>query len=64
MDGLLISLKSKYDYIIIDCGLQHELLTINTLVASDYCIIPIQARFLSSEVSWMYGHGKVGADTV
>ena len=56
MDGLLTSLKSKskYDYIIIDYGLQHELLTINALVASDYCIIPIQARFLSSEVSWVY----------
>ena len=29
MDSLLTSLKSKYDYIVIDCGLQHELLTIN-----------------------------------
>ncbi len=49
MSSLLASLKSKYDYIIIDCGLQHELLTINALAASDYCIIPVQAHFLASE---------------
>ena len=46
---LLASLKSEYDYIIIDCGLQHELLTVNALAASDYCIIPVQAHFLASE---------------
>ena len=39
----------NYDYIIIDCGLQHELLTVNALVASDYCIVPVQAHFLASE---------------
>ena len=33
----------------IDCGLQHELLTVNALAASDYCIIPVQAHFLASE---------------
>ena len=49
MDNLLASLKANYDYIIIDCGLQHELLTVNALVASDYCIVPVQAHFLASE---------------
>ena len=49
MDELLTALKSDYDYIIIDCGLQHELLTVNALSASDYCIIPVQAHFLASE---------------
>lgn len=39
----------RYDYIIIDCGLKHELLTVNALAASDYCIIPVQAHFLASE---------------
>lgn len=39
----------KYDYIIIDCGLKHELLSINALAASDYCIIPVQSHFLASE---------------
>lgn len=49
MGGLLASLKADYDYIIIDCGLKHELLTVNALAASDYCIIPVQAHFLASE---------------
>ena len=39
----------EYDYIVIDCGLKHELLTVNALVASDSCIIPVQAHFLASE---------------
>ena len=42
-------LKESYDYVVIDCGLKHELLTVNALVASDYCIIPVQAHFLASE---------------
>ena len=49
MDELLSKLKTEYDYIIIDCGLQHELLTVNALAASSYCIIPVQAHFLASE---------------
>ena len=47
--ALLEPLKPLYDYIIIDCGLKHELLTVNALAASDYCIIPVQAHFLASE---------------
>ena len=46
---MLEPLKPLYDYIIIDCGLKHELLTVNALAASDYCIIPVQAHFLASE---------------
>lgn len=46
---LLNHLRASYDYIIIDCGLKHELLTVNALVASDYCIVPVQAHFLASE---------------
>ena len=42
-------LREHYDCIIIDCGLKHELLTVNALAASDYCIIPVQAHFLASE---------------
>ena len=49
MATLLEPLKLQYDYIIIDCGLKHELLTVNALAASDYCIIPVQAHFLASE---------------
>lgn len=49
LDGIVRLLGDAYDYIIIDCGLKHELLTINALAASDYCIIPVQAHFLASE---------------
>ncbi len=49
MDSLLTPLRANYDYIIIDCGLKQELLTVNALTASDYCIIPVQAHFLASE---------------
>ena len=49
MATLLEQLKAQYDYIIIDCGQKHELLTVNALAASDYCIIPVQAHFLASE---------------
>ena len=42
-------LCDSYDYIIFDCGLKHELLTVNALAAADYCIIPVQAHFLASE---------------
>ena len=49
MEKLLVSLREQYDYIIIDCGLKHELLTINALATADYCIIPVQAHFLASE---------------
>lgn len=49
LDQLLEHIRKQYDYIIIDCGLKHELLTINALAAADYCIIPVQAHFLASE---------------
>lgn len=39
-------LRSHYDYIIVDCGLKYELLTVNALSAADYCIIPVQAHKL------------------
>ena len=49
LKSVLDQIQNKYDYIIIDCGLKHGLLTINALAASDYCIIPVQAHFLASE---------------
>lgn len=49
MNSIISLLSPKYDYIIIDCGLKHELLTVNALAASDYCIIPVQSHFLASE---------------
>lgn len=49
MERIVASLCSKYDYIIIDCGLKHGILTFNALAASDYCIIPVRSHFLASE---------------
>lgn len=46
---LLEQLTPQYEYLIIDCGLKHELLTVNALAAADYCIIPVQSHFLASE---------------
>ena len=49
MADVLEHLAGDYDYIIIDCGLKHELLTVNALAAANYCIIPVQAHYLASE---------------
>ena len=49
MDGILELLRPQYDFIIIDCGLKHELLTVNALVGANYCIVPVQSQYLASE---------------
>lgn len=47
--NVLSLLRQNYDYIIIDCGMKYELLTVNALAAADYCIVPIQSHYLASE---------------
>ena len=44
----LKELRSRYDYILIDCTPSLGLLTINALVAADQVIIPLQCEFLAA----------------
>jgi chromosome partitioning protein len=43
---MLESLKSAYDFILIDCPPAIGMLTVNSLVVSDYVLLPLQAEFL------------------
>ena len=46
LEKALTELKSKYDYIIIDCPPSLGTLTINAYVSSDLIFVPIEAEFL------------------
>ena len=41
--------RDEYDYIIIDCPPAVGIITVNALVASDACIIPVQCEYFSLE---------------
>lgn len=47
LKDLIQTLKTNYDYILIDCNPNLNLLTINALTASDSFIIPLEASILS-----------------
>ena len=48
MKNCLNDLKSKYDYIIIDCMPSLSMITTNALACSDEVIIPVQSQYLSA----------------
>ena len=49
LKNILDQLRNDYDFIIIDCPPAVGILTVNALVASDACIIPVQCEYFSLE---------------
>ena len=49
LKNLLAPIQDQYDFIIIDCLPSLGLITVNTLVASDSVIVPVQCEFFALE---------------
>ena len=47
MKGILDAVKDRYDFIIIDCSPSLGLITVNSLVASDSVIVPVQCELFA-----------------
>ena len=49
LKNVIEQVKDDYDYVIIDCPPAVGILTVNALVASNACIIPVQCEYFSLE---------------
>jgi len=49
MRDMLLPLKERYDYIIIDCSPSLGLITVNALTAADAVIVPVQCEYYALE---------------
>ncbi|MBP9741096.1 MAG: ParA family protein [Chitinophagaceae bacterium] len=49
MKVLLDEIRDKYDFIVIDCSPSLGLITVNSLVAADSVIVPVQCEFFALE---------------
>jgi chromosome partitioning protein len=49
LKGILDVVKDRYDFIVIDCSPSLGLITVNSLVASDSVVVPVQCEFFALE---------------
>jgi chromosome partitioning protein len=49
MKNILDAIKDRYDFIVIDCSPSLGLITVNSLVAADSVIVPVQCEFFALE---------------
>ena len=49
LKDVLLPIKDKYDYILVDCSPSLGLITVNSLTAADSVIIPVQCEYFALE---------------